>query len=296
VTGYHGSFVWYELITTDMAAASAFYAKVVGWTVHDESRPDMAYKLLRSGTTPVSGLMDLPGEARRMGATARWMGYVSVDSVDTATDRLKRLGGTVYVPPTDSNIGRIAVVADPQTATLALVEGLKVGHKPPEAGKPGRVGWHELLAADHDKAFAFYNELFDWQEVNAEHDSMIVYRTFRTGTDPIGGMFNKRSTDPVPFWLLYFNIGDIDAAVGRVEAAGGQVFEGPLVLPGGGCIARCRDPQGAVFALQGKRSQDGIRGAPASEVGWSTEWGGISSRGRLVVTKPRKDPGPDSGD
>jgi hypothetical protein len=279
-----------------MAAASAFYANVVGWTVHDESRPDLAYKLLRSGTTPVSGLMDLPGEARRMGATARWMGYVSVDSADTATDRLRQLGGTVYVPPTDSNIGRIAVVADPQTATLALVEGLKVGHKPPEAGKPGRVGWHELLAADHDKAFAFYSELFDWQKVNAEHDSMVVYRTFRTGADPIGGIFNKRSMDLVPFWLFYFNVGDIDAAAGRVEAAGGQVFDGPLELPGGGWIARCRDPQGAAFALQGKRSQDGIRGASASEVGWSTEWGGISSRGRLVVTKPRKDPGPDSGD
>ena len=39
-------------------------------------------------------------------------------------------------------------------------------------------------------------------------------------------------------------------------------------------------------SLQGKRSQDGIGRAPASEVGWSTEWSGISSRGRLV-TKPR---------
>jgi predicted enzyme related to lactoylglutathione lyase len=153
-----------------------------------------------------------------------------------------------------------------------------------------------LLAADHDKVFAFYKELFDWQTVNAEHDSKVAYRTFRTGADPIGGMFNKHPRDPVPFWLFYFNIGDIDAAAARVEAAGGQVFEGPLELPGGGWIARCRDPQGAAFALQGKRSQDGIGRAPASEVGWSTEWRGISSRGRLVVTKPRKNPGSDSGE
>ena len=66
-----------------------------------------------------------------------------------------------------------------------------------------------------------------------------------------------------------------------------QVFEGPLELPGGSWVARCRDPQGAAFALQGKRSRDGIARAPASEVGWSTAWGGISSRGRLVVTTPR---------
>ena len=99
-----------------------------------------------------------------MGATPRWMGYVGVKDVDATADRLKRLGGAVYVPPTDSNIGRISVVADPQTANLALVQGLKTGQRQPaELGKPGRVGWHELLAADWKKAFAFYGELFGWQ-------------------------------------------------------------------------------------------------------------------------------------
>ena len=36
-----------------------------------------------------------------MGAQPRWMGYVGVDDVDAATDQLKRLGGTVCMPPTD---------------------------------------------------------------------------------------------------------------------------------------------------------------------------------------------------
>jgi hypothetical protein len=296
VAGYYGRFAWYELITTDMAAASAFYARVLGWSVQDESRPDLPYKLLCSGTTPVAGLMNLPEEATRMGATPRWMGYVSVDDVGAATDQLRRLGGKVYVPPTDSNIGRIAVVADPQGATLALVEGLRAGQqRPPEPNKPGRIGWHELLTANHDKAFGFYGDLFDWRKAGAEYGSTAVYQVFLAGEDAIGGTSNKREIDPVPFWLFYFNMGDIDAAVARVEAAGGQIFDGPVDLEGGGWFARCRDPQGAVFALQGKRSQDGIERAPASEVGWSTEWRGISSRGRLVVIKPRKDPTSDSG-
>ena len=79
MAGYHGRFTWYELITTDMAAASAFYSQVVGWSAQDESKSDLAYTVFCSGTTPVSGLMDLPQEARRMGATPRWMGYISVD-------------------------------------------------------------------------------------------------------------------------------------------------------------------------------------------------------------------------
>jgi predicted enzyme related to lactoylglutathione lyase len=288
VADYQGRFTWYELMTTDTAAARAFYAKVVGWGVEDTSTPRLAYTSFTSGKTSVAGLMDLPEEARRMGATPRWMGYVCVDDAEVTAGRLQRLGGAVYVPPTLSNIGRISVVADPQTATLALIEGLTSGQrKPPEPHKPGRVGWHELLTADWQKAFPFYSELFGWRKADTETGAAITYQLFSAGEETVGGMFNKRPMDPVPFWLFYFNIGDIDAAAERVEAAGGQVFEGPLELPGGSWVARCRDPQGAAFALQGKRSRDGIARAPASEVGWSTAWGGISSRGRLVVTTPR---------
>jgi uncharacterized protein len=283
----HGRFAWYELITTDAGAAKAFYAKVLGWGTRDASTPDLAYTLFTAAGASVSGLMDLPEDARKMGATPRWMGYVGVDDVDATADRIKRLGGAVYVPPTNSNIGRISVVADPQTATLGLVEGLKPGQEPPaEPDEPGRVGWHELLAADRQTAFAFYGELLGWQKAESETGPTDTYQLFSSGGQTIGGMFTTLSIEPVPFWLYYFNIGDIDAAAERVKTAGGRLFEGPHQLLDGSWIARCADPQGAFFALQGKRGKDGIGRAPASEVGWSTEWSGISSRGRLV-TKPR---------
>jgi predicted enzyme related to lactoylglutathione lyase len=276
---YPGRFAWYELITTDIAGAKAFYTEVVGWGAQDASTPDLAYTLFTSGDASVSGLMDLPEDARTMGATPRWMGYVGVNDTDATADRIKRLGGAVYVPPTDSNIGRISVVADPQTATLGLVKGLKPGRQQPaELGKPGRVGWHELLASDWEKALAFYSELFGWQKAAADIDPTDTYQLFSAGGQTIGGMFTKLPEDPIPFWLFYFNVGDIDAAAERVKTGGGQVFKGPVELPGGGWIARCRDPQGAAFALQGQRSQNSI--------GWSTAWDGFSSRGRLV-TKPR---------
>jgi uncharacterized protein len=276
---YPGRFAWYELITTDTAGAKAFYSEVVGWGAQDASTPDLAYTLFTAEGTSVTGLMDLPEHARKLGATPRWMGYVGVNDVDATADRIKRLGGAIYVPPADSNIGRISVVADPQAATLALVKGLKPGQqKPAELGKPGHVGWHELLAADWEKAFAFYGELFGWQKAAADIGPTHTYQLFSAGGQTIGGMFTKFPQDPVPYWLYYFNVGDIDAAVERANAGGGEVFKGPLELPSGSWIARCRDPQGAAFALQGQRSQAGI--------GWSTEWDGFSSKGRLVI-KPR---------
>jgi uncharacterized protein len=278
---YHGRFVWYELITTDMPAATAFYTKVAGWNAQDASTPDLAYSLFTTGGTAVSGLMDLPLEARQQGATPRWMVYVGVADADAAAERIKRLGGAVYVPPTDSNIGRVAVVADPQKATFGLVEGLKIGqYRCSEPGEPGHVGWNELRADNWERVFAFYGELFGWQKADAETGPSDTYQLFSASGVMIGGMFTKRPIDPVPFWLNYLDVDDLDAAAARVKAAGGEISEGPLELLDGSWIARCRDPQGAAFALQRKRD-------PAAEVNWSTEWGGFSSRGRLRTARPR---------
>jgi len=107
-----GHFAWYELLTTDVAAASAFYGKVVGWGAKDASTPDLAYTVLAAGDVPVGGLMELPEEGRRQGATPRWVGYVAVDDIDATASQIRRRGGAVLLPPTDSNIGRVSVVAD----------------------------------------------------------------------------------------------------------------------------------------------------------------------------------------
>src|SRR5262245_66183292 len=109
--------------------------------------------------------MELPEEGRRLGATPRWVGYVAVDDMDAAAKQIRRRGGAVLLPPTDSNIGRVSVVADPQKATFALVSGLTCGERQPGGlDELGCVGWHELLAEDRSKVFDFYGGLFGWQK------------------------------------------------------------------------------------------------------------------------------------
>jgi uncharacterized protein len=251
---YHGRFVWYELLTTDVAAATAFYAKVMGWGTQDASAPGQPYTLLTVGRAAACGVMGLSEELTRMGVMPRWLGYVGVNDVDAATERLSRLGGAVRVPPTNvPDISRFAVVADPQAAPLVLVKWRRPDQHPlVERGEPRRVGWHELLAADAESAFAFYRELFNWQRDYTDLDAMGGYQRFSVDGRTIGGICDKPATVPEPFWLFYFNIGDIEAAAERVKAGGGQIVEGPFETPGGNTVARCTDPQGAMFALEGK--------------------------------------------
>jgi predicted enzyme related to lactoylglutathione lyase len=259
----HGRFVWYELMTTDMEAAKAFYAEVVGWGTQDVSMPGMAYTLFTAGGASVSGLMGLPENERTLSLRPSWLGYVDVNDVDATADRIKQLGGAVHVPPMDiPNISRISVAADPQMATIALFKwlnrGEEAGQAQPDPDAPGRVGWHELLAADWEKAFAFYAELFGWQKGDFGASEGDAYQQFSAGGRTIGGMFTKPPTVPVPSWLYYFNVGDIDDALKRVKAGRGQIVDGPIEVVGGRWIAQCTDPQGALFALVGKRRHNGI--------------------------------------
>jgi len=252
----HGRFVWYELLTDDIDAAKVFYSNVVGWGTQDVSMPGMAYILLTVADASVAGLSGLPEEARNMGLTPRWIGYVGVDDVDAAAGRLEQLGGTVHVPPQNiRDISRFAVVADPQMARFALLQWLKPRREMAAAPRAaGRIGWHELFAVDCEKAFAFYGELFRWQKGVAAAGALGTYQLFSAAGKTIGGILTKPPTISAAAWLHYFNVGDVDAAIDRVKGGGGQILNGPTEAPDGSWVVQCTDPQGALFALIGKRS------------------------------------------
>src|SRR5262249_8859580 len=153
-----------------------------------------------------------------------------VNDVDATADRIKELGGAVHVPPTDiPNISRFSVAVDPQMATIALFKWLKGGQEqPPALYAPGGVGWHELLAAEWDKPGPLYREIFGVQKADAADGAMGPYQLFPADGQTIGGMFTKPATEPVPFWLYYFNVGDIDVAIRRVRAGRGEIVNGPI--------------------------------------------------------------------
>jgi predicted enzyme related to lactoylglutathione lyase len=247
-------FVWYDVMTTDTKAAETFYRNVIGWDTKDSGMTDRSYTLLSVGPTMVGGLMPIPEDARAMGVQPAWMGYVGVDDVDAYAARVKAAGGAVHRAPEDiPGIGRFAVVADPHGAGFILFKGMTGEEPAPVApGTPGHIGWHELHAGNGESAFAFYSGLFGWTKAEAmDMGPMGIYQIFATGGAPIGGMMTKTPDTPAPFWLYYFNVEAIDAAIARVTAAGGRIALDPHQVPGGSWIAQCIDPQGAMFAMVG---------------------------------------------
>ena len=120
VAKQHGAFSWNELMTSDVAGAKAFYGELFGWEMRDEQMPELTYTLLKIGDREVGGMMALPPDVQ--GAPPAWGTYVTVDDIDHQVTRAEQLGGKVILPPRDiPNVGRFAVISDPQGAMLTMI-------------------------------------------------------------------------------------------------------------------------------------------------------------------------------
>jgi uncharacterized protein len=244
-----GRFIWHELVTTDPDAASEFYSTVLPWKTQDSGMP--SYTLWMAGKTRVGGLTGLPDGAEA-GSPPHWIVYVATPDVDATVTEAEHLGGKVVKGPTDiPNMGRFAVLADPQGATFAVYTP---PGPPPEGGSaspgPGEFNWHELATTDYAAALDFYVALFGWEKGPA-HDmgSMGIYQIVSLGGAQIGGIYNLHAPSTPPHWLSYVGVVDCAKATAAAKAGGARVLNGPMEVPGGSWISMLMDPQGGAFAV-----------------------------------------------
>jgi len=116
-----GSPVWFETVTRDFAAASAFYTAVFGWTLEVLSDDDdFRFSTFGSGREAMTGIEDAaryPG-----GEPSRWVVYFGVADADAAVARALELGGTLRASVEDTPFGRLAQLADPMGAAFRVMQ------------------------------------------------------------------------------------------------------------------------------------------------------------------------------
>jgi uncharacterized protein len=256
-TSPRGRFVWYDLMTTDPNSAADFYTKVAGWGTQAWEGSPTPYTMWTTHDTPIGGVVKLAPE---MGPTPpHWIGYVAVPNVDESAKQAESLGGRVLSQPMDiPEVGRFAVISDPQGAAIAIFTPKDA--PPGSQGMPnvGEISWHELATTDHKAAYDFYEQLFGWNKTgDHEMGDMGTYQMYGKGEQQLGGMWTAPADVPMPpNWLYYIRVPNVDETVERVKALGGQVLNGPMDVPGGDRVAQCMDPQGAAFAVHATRNAD----------------------------------------
>jgi predicted enzyme related to lactoylglutathione lyase len=253
----HGTPIWYELMTRDPLAARRFYASVVGWSIDEAPPPGstMDYRMISAPDGLVGGVFTLTEDMVRQGAAPCWMMYLGVDDVDATVAAVTSAGGRVHMPAFDiPDVGRIAMVSDPQGAPFYVMRG--ASDETSTACAPDRAGhgaWHELHAADGAKATGFYVKQFGWGRSQAmDMGPAGIYQLFSIDGRDLGGIMTDADF-PRPAWLVYFRVDGIERAAARIVEAGGRVLHGPMEVPGGGWIVNGADPEGTMFALTGTR-------------------------------------------
>jgi uncharacterized protein len=206
----------------------------------------------------VAGMLPLNDDMRAGGARPCWLGYIGVDDVDASVSRITQAGGRVLMPARDiPGVGRLAMVTDPQGVPFYVMRGAVDGTSTAfasERPQPGHCAWNELFTSDQPGAMQFYGEQFGWtQDGEMDMGPLGKYQFLRHGF-MLGAVMPKPPHVPVPGWNFYFRVKDIDAATAKVTASGGSVLHGPQQVPGGDFVINGIDPQGASFALVGRKA------------------------------------------
>src|SRR4051812_35864531 len=236
---------WADLSVPDVDAATAFYERVLGWQFEKTGEEFGGYVLAKVEGAAAEGI----GPQQQEDQPAAWTLYLAADDVDSLSDRVQELGGSLVVEPGDvGDLGRMCIAADPSGAVFGIWQaGTHIG-----AGwvnDPGGLTWEDLRSTDPDAARYFYTELFGYR-TDEIPDAGPDYTTFALPDEqaPLGGMGGMMGApEGTPsHWLVYFGVSDVPAAAAAAADAGGTVLAPPFETPYGH-MAAFTDPAGAVF-------------------------------------------------
>jgi predicted enzyme related to lactoylglutathione lyase len=240
--------VWVDLSSSDAAGSREFYAKLFGWNVEVNPDPQYGgYALAKVDGKDVAGI----GPKQSPDAPTAWMIYIGTHDAQDLASKVQTAGGAVIAPPFEvGEQGQMAVFQDNIGAFISAWQPRAMGGF--QTNAPNTFGWAELNARGIDRAVPFYRQVFGWTDKKSEMgEGAPPYTEFQVGGESIAGGMEMNPMVPaeVPsYWMVYFNVDDVDRSFTKATEAGGREMLAPQDFPGGR-FAILSDPQGAAFGI-----------------------------------------------
>ena len=240
-----GHFSWNELMTSDEAGATQFYSQVFGWQAADFPGAGMKYSIWKQNGKDVGGLMQRPSED----IPPRWLGYVTVADADATAKEAAEAGGSVSMPPFDvPTVGKIAILQDPQGATLGIFQPLNK----PAACSSNQIVWCDIPVKELDRAIRFYSTVLGATITKEQHEGM-TFAVLPCGDGGVSGCLSPAREGNEPSrhgTLIYLNCqGRLDQAIAGVQPNGGKVLQPKHPIGPYGFRAVVLDSEGNRIAL-----------------------------------------------
>lgn len=248
---------WIDLWTSDVPGSRRFYADLFGWTP-EEPNPAFGgyFNFVREGRRVAGAMGDMgaPGSDFHVAANDTWNVYLATGDIE-ATMAAARQAGAEIVGDCHAvgDLGHQVRLNDPTGAHLGLWQaGTHPGFT--VLDEPGAPTWFELHTRDHDRAVAFYRDVFGITTETMSDTDEFRYTTLVGPSDcgQVAGIVDASSwlPDQMPaHWTVYWYTDDVDASVARVVELGGSVCNAAEDTPYGR-IATVADPAGAVCNLR----------------------------------------------
>lgn len=118
-----------------------------------------------------------------------------------------------------------------------------------------KVVHFEIPFDDKRRAMTFYSECFGWQLTDMPEMNYVMAGSVELDEENLpkergainGGLFQRPSEAPHP--TVYIGVASVDAALRKVESAGGRVITPRTPIPGMGAFARVADTEGNVIGV-----------------------------------------------
>ena len=259
---------WIDTSQPDPEAAVDFYSALFGWEFENVMPPGAGmYFLGRLRGREVAAVSAIPESAP---ARASWDTYVSVESADETTSKVRDAGGGVDKEPFDvPGAGRMAVLTDREGAAFCVWEakqfkGARV------VNEPGSLNFNGLNTRDVESAKSFYGSVFGWETMGLsggfaawtlpgygdylERDDPELRKRVAEVGGPAGFEDVVASINPIAddqpdvpaHWSVTFGVADADATAETAAQLGGTVVLPPVDVPWSR-MTILTDPQGATF-------------------------------------------------
>jgi len=242
-----GKFVWADLVTDDVPAARKFYAQLFGWTFRDAGN----YTIAANEDRPLCGLFQRTRPPGQPEARPRWLGYLSVSSVERAQRAVTKLGGKVLAEPQKfPQRGEQAILADAEGVVFGVVKSSS-GDPPDFLAEPGDWIWIQLLSRDGRKAAEFYRKVGGYEIIeniaaNRRSDFVLASKGYARATVRT---ISKDQEKVRPTWLLFVRVKNVGESAAKAKQLGGNVLVEPKPEFLEGKVAVVADPTGAAIGL-----------------------------------------------
>ncbi|MGH7468379.1 MAG: VOC family protein [Longimicrobiales bacterium] len=118
-----------------------------------------------------------------------------------------------------------------------------------------KVVHFEIPFDNKERAIKFYTDAFDWQLTDMPQMDYVVAQSAPVDEKQMpkepgainGGLFKRPKEAPNP--TIYVDVTSVDAALQKVQAAGGKIVTPKTPIPGMGAFARVADTEGNVIGL-----------------------------------------------